>query len=110
MPKIPTAIIVPLTTTVDMLFPWPQLSATIDEITKDIDKPTILDKPIRRFQRLQNPSQKVHDILEEKAISLAEEMDWTEVQCLIADTEETESLKPRSLKKAKKWEDWNLWK
>jgi len=37
-------------------------------------------------------------------------MDWTEVQCLIADTEETESLEPWSLKKAKKQKDWNLWK
>jgi len=37
-------------------------------------------------------------------------MDWTEVQCLIANTEETESLEPQSLKEAKKRGDWNLWK
>jgi len=108
MPKIPTAIIAPLTTTVDMLSPQPQLSATIDETTKDINKPTISDEPIRRSQRLRNPSQKAHDILEEKAISLVEEIDWTEVQCLIADTEKTKSLEPQSLKEAKKRGDWNL--
>ena len=102
MPKIPTAIIASLTTTVDMLFPWPQPSATIDEITKDIDKPTISDEPIRRSQHLQNPSQKACDILEGKAISLAKEIDWTKVQCLIAGTEKTESLEPWSLKEARK--------
>jgi len=37
-------------------------------------------------------------------------MDWTKVQYLIADTEEIESLEPRSLKEAKKQGDWNLWK
>ena len=105
MPKIQTPSAI-----VDLPSSLPQPLATTNDTTNNINKPTISDEPIRRSHRLRNPSQKARNILEGKAISLAEEMDWTEVQCLIADTEKIESLEPRSLKEAKKRRDWNLWK
>lgn len=63
-----------------------------------------------RPQRNRNPSAKARDILEGRAVTIAEEEDWMEVQVLVADAEEAEGLEPGSLREAKKRSDWELWK
>jgi hypothetical protein len=59
---------------------------------------------------MHNPSRKARDILEGKAVSLTEELDWEEVHALVADIDDTESLEPSSLKEAMNRADWELWK
>ena len=59
---------------------------------------------------MQNLSKEAHEILEGKAISLAEEVDWAEVHILVAEIEEMEGLEPGSLKEAMRQGDWELWK
>ena len=52
MPKIPIAITIPLTTTVDILSLPPQPLATTDDTTEDINKPIISNKSVKRSQHL----------------------------------------------------------
>jgi hypothetical protein len=53
---------------------------------------------------------KAREILEGRAVSLAEELDWAKVHVLVAEIEEREGLEPRSLKEAMRRAGWELWK
>lgn len=78
-----------------------------------VDNDPVADLPeelARRPQRVRNPSLKAREILEGKAVGLAEELDWAEVHVLAAEIEEAEGLEPGSLKEAMGRADWELWK
>ncbi|KAJ3574507.1 hypothetical protein NP233_g1723 [Leucocoprinus birnbaumii] len=83
--------------------------AKVDEV-EDEDKAKDENPQPRRSQRAHTPSAKARDILEGRAITLAEELNWVEVHVLAADIEEAESLEPGSLAEARQRGDWGLWK
>jgi hypothetical protein len=56
------------------------------------------------------PSQKARDILEGRAVTVAEEEEWEEVWAFVTETEGIEALEPRTLKEAMDRPDWLLWK
>lgn len=64
----------------------------------------------RRSKRVRNPSQKARDVLEGRAVTLAEELEWEDVHALATEMEEVEALEPASLKEARERADWELWK
>ncbi|EKM73443.1 hypothetical protein AGABI1DRAFT_96273, partial [Agaricus bisporus var. burnettii JB137-S8] len=65
---------------------------------------------VRRSQRTRQPSQKAREILEGKAITVVEELDWEEVHVLVTEMEIMEALEPRTWKEATQRTDWPLWK
>lgn len=85
------------------------------------DQATPQDEPQTRFRpstikiperphRLRTPSPKAKDILEGRAVMVAEELEWEEVWVFASETGEIEALEPTSLKDAQQRTDWPLWK
>ncbi|KAF7779102.1 hypothetical protein Agabi119p4_3447 [Agaricus bisporus var. burnettii] len=77
--------------------------------------PDIVERPleeplIRRSQRIRNPSRKARDILEGKAVTMAEETDWEDVHALSTEMVEMESLEPKTWQEAMRSPDSTLWK
>ncbi|KAF8626055.1 hypothetical protein AX17_006630 [Amanita inopinata Kibby_2008] len=64
-----------------------------EHVDVDVDS-TDVEVPARCSQCACNPSQKVRGILEGTAVMLAEELEWAEVQVLVAEMEEAEVLEP----------------
>ena len=66
--------------------------------TNNLPKASVI--PAGRPKYTLNPSLKTHEILEGKAVVLAEDLDWAEVHVFAAEIEEMEALEPSNLKEA----------
>ena len=81
-------------------------NATYDCKTDDLSKASLTS--VERPKCILNPSLKTHEILKEKAVILAEDLDWAKVYVFTAEIKEIKVLEPSNLKKAMRQTDWEL--
>jgi len=74
-----------------------------DNATNNHKADNLLEAPIApagRPKHTLSPSCKVHEILKEKAVTLAGDLDWAKVYVFAAEIEKMKALKPSNLKEA----------
>lgn len=78
--------------------------------TPEVVERPIEEPPVGHPQRAKCPSHKAQDILEGKAVTIAEELEWEDIHALSTEMDEMESLEPKTWQEVMNRPDSTLWK